>query len=217
MRLVSTLYPDFHPFDHLDLVDECVCLSSPEDLQVGDLLIVHGGADISPALYNKGLSSRGYGDKTPSRRDAIEWAMMQRAKELNIPIIGICRGAQMLCALEGGHLIQHVHGHSGSHEVMLADAFNGRTTTITNSIHHQQLVPVGNYKLVAWTPTRSKEYWDVDDKGKDVVSPQNPLGVDPEFVYYPDVKGFAIQWHPEMMRADSPANEFVLSFIANHV
>ena len=216
MRLVSALYPVFHPFDTLDMFDDFVCLEDPALLEEGDVLIIHGGADISPALYGKGRSSSGGGMAAPSYRDRTEWALMQTAKEKNIPIIGICRGAQLLCALEGGHLIQHINNHSGSHEVQL-DAKLGFKPFVTNSIHHQQLVPAGNFELVAWTPTRSKEYWDVTKEGWDNILKSNPLGVDPEFVYYPNIKGFAIQWHPEMMDDNTPANQFVTTFIKNHV
>lgn len=213
MRLVSGLYPDFHPFYDLDMFESCVCVGNPEELQQGDVLIIHGGADISPSLYGKGRSSRGWGRLEPSRRDAQEWALMQRAKELNIPIIGICRGAQMMCALEGGHLIQDIDNHSGMHLVTTKD----NAAFMTNSIHHQQLVPAGNYELIAWTPPRSKKYWDVTEKGEDTCLPVNPLGLDPEFVYYPGIKGFAIQWHPEMMQVTSPANIYVNQFIKDHV
>lgn len=213
MRLVSAIWPHFHPFDNLAVFTDYVSFSDPDLLVKGDVLIVHGGADISPALYNKGRSSRGHGDLEPDMRDRTEWALMCRAKELGVPIIGICRGAQMLCALEGGHLIQHINNHGGTHEVSTFD----NTSFSTNSIHHQQLVPQGNYQLVAWTPTRSKEYWDVDDQGHDVVMQSNPIGCDPEFVYYPDIKGFAVQWHPEMMSANSTANKYVLNFINKHV
>lgn len=214
MRLVSAIWADFHPFNALNSIDECVSFSDPDLLAAGDILIVHGGADISPALYNKGLSSRGAGAwPEPDRRDSVEWSMMQAAKRLGVPIIGICRGAQMLCALTGGHLIQHINGHGGTHEVTTFD----KQKFLTNSIHHQQLVPAGNYQLVAWTETKSKEYWDVDEHGNDVVLKSNPLNCDPEFVYYPDVKGFAVQWHPEMMQANTRANQYVINFINSHV
>ncbi len=213
MRLVSALYSDFNPFDHLDCFDSFACVGLPEELQQGDVLIVHGGADISPSLYKKGRSSRGNGSNEPSRRDAQEWALMVQAKAMNIPIIGICRGAQMLCALEGGHLIQDVDNHSGMHLVKT----NDNQSFWTNSIHHQQLVPAGEFELIAWTPTRGKKYWDIDDQGQDTVLPANPLQVDPEFVYYPAIKGFAIQWHPEMMQSNTPANIYVNNFIDSHV
>lgn len=210
MRLVSALYEEFHPFYQLANVEDYAVVNKPSDLKKGDILITHGGADISPQFYKKGRSSRGGGDIAGSRRDWLEWDLQVKAKVMGIPIIGICRGAQMLCALEGGHLIQHIDGHSGMHEVFLNDAV---ASVMTNSIHHQQMVPAGEYELVGWTLPKSKGYWDVDSDGKDHVLPQPPLLKDPEFVYYPAIKGFAVQWHPEMMSEEAPANQFLINFI----
>lgn len=213
MRLVSVLYQDFHPFEGIiDGITDGICSSNPNDLQEGDIIICHGGEDISPALYKQGRSSRGYGDYQPSRRDRIEWTMMTKAKELNIPIIGICRGAQMLCALEGGYLIQDVSNHSGMHEVHTFD----NKTIMVNSIHHQMMAPVGDYKLIAWSKPRSHKYnfmyydTEVNEKIHPITHDK-----DPEFIHFPS--GFAIQWHPEMMRATTEANQYIGKYINEHL
>lgn len=213
MRLVSALYEDYGPFGHINGVNLFDVVSDATELQADDILIVHGGADIHPSLYNKGRSSQSGAGPQPSRRDLTEWEMMQRAVELGVPIIGICRGAQMLCSLGGGYLIQDVRGHGGQHlvENTLGDPVN------TNSIHHQMMVPQGNYQLIGWTPARSGTYMDVDANGKDVVLESHPLGIDPEFVYHPEIKGYAVQWHPEMMRHDAPASKMLINFINQHV
>ena len=138
MRLVSALYAGFNPFDLLDVFDDYAVVETHDDLQRGDVLISHGGADIPPEFYGKGRSSRS-GSSGISRRDAIEWAMMHRAKELDVPIIGICRGAQMLCALEGGYLYQHVDNHGGSHTITAKDVDNSIIKLEVNSIHHQMM------------------------------------------------------------------------------
>jgi putative glutamine amidotransferase len=212
MRLVSALYQDFGPFGAINKVTAFDVVAEPSELREGDILIVHGGADISPTLYNKGRSSRSGAGPTPSRRDNMEWNLMNRAVELGIPIIGICRGAQMLCALGGGYLIQDVQGHGGTHVVenTLGDP------VVTNSIHHQMMVPQGNFQLLGWTSARSGRYMDVDADGNDVILEKHPLGIDPEFVYHPDIKGYAIQWHPEMMRHNAPASEMIINLINSH-
>lgn len=204
MRLVSAIYGMFYPFDEMGLFDECVDTMDPSDLKEGDVLVVWGGEDISPALYNKSRSSRGHGDITPSRRDRIEWALMQRAKEINVPIIGICRGAQMMCAMEGGFLYQHVDNHGGNHTVFTKDGI----TLVANSLHHQMMVPRGEHELIAWTTTRGRTYYD-----EETVFTQHELLRDPEFIYYPKIKGFAIQWHPEMMDFPCATSNYVKEFI----
>ena len=202
-RLVSAYYDDHYPSDSLKRWDNLSHSSNPDVLQPDDVLVVWGGADISPSLYNKEKSKHTWADDRPSHRDAVEWAMMQRAKKLGIPIIGICRGAQMLCALAGGYLIQHVNNHGGSHPVVTIDG----EEIITNSIHHQMMYPWGvkHTMLASIKKPRSTIHLDVNT---DV-----PVPEEPEFVYFPEVKGFAIQWHPEMMHISSPATQFVFNKI----
>ena len=207
MRLVSAIYDEFYPFDSLKDWTDQIHTSNPEDLKEGDTLIVWGGADISPSLYNKPKAKQTWADDRPSRRDAIEWALMQRAKELGCEIIGVCRGAQMLCALAGGHLIQHVNGHGGNHKCITIDG----TEIITNSIHHQMMYPwkVDHVMLASIKNQLSKVHVDiVDGEEENVEIPEEP-----EFVYFPKVKGYAIQWHPEAMQLHSEATQFVFNKI----
>lgn len=203
-RLVSVIWADHHPWDKHWPEAECITSSNPAELRPGDVIISHGGADISPSLYNKEVSRFTGADAEPSNRDRIEWAMMQRAKELSIPIIGICRGGQMLCALAGGYLIQHVENHGGrGHPVVTVDG----TEFMVNTIHHQMMYPFDvKHELLGWSKEKlSNVHYDVN------VSID--IDVEPEYVYFPEVKGFAIQWHPEMMREDSPATKYIVSTI----
>jgi putative glutamine amidotransferase len=207
MRLVSVLYEDFHPFNKLDKFKSYYCIDNADELDSNDVVIVHGGADISPALYNKQLSFMSDAEAEPSRRDEIEWSIMQRAKQLGCPIIGLCRGGQMLTALAGGYLIQHIENHFGTHPVVTRD----NKIIQVNSIHHQMMVPYGtDHELIAWSKHKlSNVYFDED---KNVAH-----SIEPEFIYYPSLKGFAIQWHPEMMAASTPANQYLLSFINERI
>jgi putative glutamine amidotransferase len=209
-RLVSAIYADYHPFNQLKGVARTACYGKHDEevFQQNDILVVHGGADISPSLYNKGRSYYSGAHSTPSRRDAIEWKLMQQAKAQGVPIIGICRGAQMLCALAGGTLYQDVDNHFGEHLVET----NEEEIITVNSIHHQMMCLEGTkHELLAWAyPSRSTVYWDVDGEGFDVCVNAN---IEPEFVYFPDVKGFAIQWHPEMMDVNEECNRYVLRVI----
>lgn len=192
---------DCHPFHSLARVAKPAL--KPEDMtESSSILVVWGGADISPALYGHPQSRTTY----PGRdRDPIEWALMKRAVEMGIPIIGVCRGAQMLCALAGGFLIQDVRGHSGHHTV---ETHRGDSLTV-NSIHHQMMAGLEKvpHELLAWSTTnRSNQYIWKDDQ---IYNPPEGF-VEPEFVYFPEVRGFAIQWHPEMMSENSPATRFIM-------
>lgn len=210
-RLVSAVYDDFHPFYELlegttqDKINNLIASIDPDVLTKDDILILWGGGDISPTLYNKALSKRGGGDVEVRGRDRVEWNMLQRAIELNIPIIGVCRGAQMLCAAAGGYLIQHLDNHAGSnHEITTVDG----DVLKVNSLHHQMMVPFEvDHKLLAWsTEKRSRVYFDEDKM-------LTEIKCEPELVLFPKIRGIAAQWHPEAMSAESPASQYLLNSI----
>lgn len=203
MKLYCALYGDGYPFDAL--VDEVEAVSLPEELtDVNSILVVWGGSDINPELYGHPRSNTTY---PGGKRDVLEWALMKRAVELNIPIIGVCRGAQMLCALAGGYLLQDVRNHGGRHLINTSDG----QSIMVNSIHHQMMEPsMTDHELLAWVErNQSPTYIWKDDQ--QWIPPEN--WKEPEFVYYTKVRGFAIQWHPEMMAEKSPANQYVLGVI----
>lgn len=210
-RLASVLYDDFYPFNQLvrrdptmEVEDQLQVVSSPDELKTDSMLILWGGSDISPSLYGKGRSRFSGADDKPSRRDAIEWACLRRAVELGVPIIGICRGAQMLCAAAGGYLIQHVDNHAGPRHGIVTDT--GEKYEV-NSLHHQMMYPFDvGHEMLAWSSEiRSPRHIGEED---DI-----PMEKEPEFVYFPQLKGFAAQWHPEMMHEHAEATRYLLNTI----
>lgn len=203
MRLVSAYFAEWYPFDACAKISSTINSDNPDDLKKGDVLLVWGGQDIPPQFYGKSASPHTGAADPPSRRDMIEWNMMQRAIEMKVPIIGVCRGAQMLCAAAGGTLMQHVTGHGGNHSVITVSG----TAFPTNSMHHQMMVPgLTAHEVLAEIPAdqlRSRVYWDED---KEVDHHQEP-----EFIWFNDIKGAAIQWHPEFMEKYCPATQFVMN------
>jgi len=202
-RLVSALYGDAGPFERIKTVSDFDVVDMPSQLTKNDILLLHGGEDISPALYNHPVHHTTGATLQPSRRDRMEWALLQQAIKLDIPIIGICRGAQMLCAAAGGYLIQHIN-HPSYHTVC---TFDGEEVT-TNSCHHQMQYPFDvEHEMLMWIEKPLSEYHYVGD-GRSITIP-----VEPEAVYYPKIKGFAPQWHPEWLSDNHPANVSLLNMI----
>lgn len=76
-----------------------------------DGLVVSGGPDVEPARYGAERAP----DCGPSdpERDAWEFALTRAALEQRVPLLGICRGMQVLNVLLGGTLVQHMEGHRG--------------------------------------------------------------------------------------------------------
>jgi len=212
-KLVSAIYDDWYPFyeilpkeaKHCDANEVLKVSADPTDLDTDSVLLLWGGGDISPSLYNAAPSRRGYGSVEPNRRDRIEWALLQRAIEIGIPIVGVCRGAQMLCAAAGGKLIQHLDNHAGAnHEIITVD---GEVMQV-NSLHHQMMYPWEvDHRLLAWSKEKlSNEYHDEDKI-------LNEIPCEPELVVFPKIKGIAAQWHPEAMHSTTPASQYLLKTI----
>jgi putative glutamine amidotransferase len=164
-----------------------------------DGLVLTGGEDMDPAWYGADPSPR---LSPPSReRDLFELALFAVARQREIPILGICRGIQVINVALGGTLYQDLpsersagvdHRPEGardqrSHRVRLqagsraAGALGAAVVTV-NSSHHQAIKDLASGLLaVGWTD---------DDLIEAVETPASA----PWLV--------AVQWHPEEMHAD---------------
>jgi GMP synthase-like glutamine amidotransferase len=202
-----------YPFS--DMFDVVVATTSPNDIKSSNgCLVIWGGGDISPSLYGQHPCSRTGALDQLSARDTIEVQLASKAMKMGIPIIGICRGAQMMCALAGGKLVQDISGHGQTHRIRTDD---GRTLT-TTSLHHQMMFPweISNYVLIAWTDIpRSEVYIEgaplsLKEEADILVTfpPQIEIKYyEPEIVYFPDVKALCIQGHPEFIANEE--HEFI--------
>jgi putative glutamine amidotransferase len=129
-----------------------------ETLDSLDALIFSGGSDLDPETYGEQPHPETFGVHTA--RDAAELALLTRALERDMPVLGICRGIQVLNVARGGDLNQHLpdivgddrHKHDppgvfSDHDVKieagtkLADLFGGHTGV--KSHHHQGIRRVG--------------------------------------------------------------------------
>lgn len=159
-----------------------------------DGLLLSGGADIDPARYGA-LPDADLGPIEP-RRDGFELALADVAATDDVPILGICRGAQLLNVWGGGTLRQHVPEHARwdcDPRLLVDEVTLAPGTTLhrlygdrrpINSLHHQ-------------TIDRVAAGWTVAGRGLDGVV---------EALEWPGHDVVAVQWHPEMLdgRADDP-------------
>lgn len=157
-----------------------------------DGVVLSGGNDVDPALYSKG--GRHKGVNVDPRRDRTELELVAYCRRRKLPLIGVCRGQQLLNVALGGtlsHTLGEGDGRSSheavSHPVRLSDRFplaawRGRRVKV-NSFHNhgvarENLFP-GAISLA-----------------------ESPDGVI-EALRHPRLPLFAVQWHPE--RKGSPA------------
>lgn len=177
-------------------------------LEEADILVLQGGCDWYPGYYNeKPNSSGGWYNKN---RDEVEHVLYKKAIELGIFIVGLCRGAQGICLFqEGGKLVQDMH-HPGGHTVHTEEG-----NIFTNSMHHQLMYPWNikkeEYKILGWTLGLSNSYTGEDDKELDFPEEAYIDGsiIEPEIIWFPKVKGLAIQFHPELMSTSSSASIYL--------
>jgi putative glutamine amidotransferase len=119
-----------------------------------DGLVLSGGGDISPRVYGKRADPAALLDVN-NDRDGSEIALVEAARERQMPIFGICRGLQLINVAFGGTLVEHLPdrvGHDGhkltpgeftAHEVALEpgsriQALLGERTSVMS--HHHQAV-----------------------------------------------------------------------------
>jgi putative glutamine amidotransferase len=126
-----------------------------------DGIVFPGGADVEPATYGEAREPR---TDVVGELDRLEFAAARWALGSDKPILGICRGQQLLNVALGGTLIQHVDDHRqpGDRTALtqplrvvegsrLADVF-GATHLGVNHMHHQAVRDVApGLKAVAWT------------------------------------------------------------------
>ena len=117
-----------------------------------DGLVITGGPDVDPARYNEQPQEKT--DKPRVQRDAWELALLSAALERDIPVLAICRGAQLLNVLYGGSLFQHIEDHKGSAAVYRSTQVTLDPASLPGSIlgpsvavscyHHQAIDRLGD-------------------------------------------------------------------------
>jgi len=145
-----------------------------------DGLLLTGGGDVDPRLYGEKPHRQVYG--VSETRDRTEWLALDRADELGVPVLGICRGSQLMAVWNGGRLRQHITGHRGIDHVVFTDARSTFRRTIDSatgtfvSLHHQVV-------------TRTGPGWRVAARA---------VGGTIEAIESKDGRCLGVQFHPEM-------------------
>lgn len=185
-----------YPFN--EIFDEGVNLinATDEEIKKCYALVLWGGSDICTKFYGEDPISYS-GPAHPSARDVFEWELIRRFVDNGRPIIGVCRGAQLLCAAAGGKLIQNVAGHNnGNHLITTND---GQEFSVS-SAHHQMMYPYDTeHELLAWsTQHLSTVYMPMTTEHAAALDKRHVK--EPEVVYFNDLNALAIQCHPEWHR-----------------
>lgn len=171
-------------FEYPFINGENFLVRSMEDVKKADLLIFWGGEDINPEFYGEKNNKSYYYRKNP--RDDWEQYIYETCADA-IPMLGICRGAQLLCALGGGKLWQHVDNHNRTHNIKTADS---RIIEVS-STHHQMMRPAEHMEVVATSEhVMSPSKWNQNGEFKD-------NSEEAEILYDPRANALMVQGHPE--------------------
>lgn len=170
-----------------------------------DGLLLGGGADVHPREY--GAPPEPLTVAEPER-DAFERPFAESALRQGLPVLGICRGLQLLNVIYGGGLIQHLEGHSRDedgrsrqHRASIAAGSRlasilGSPDVLVNSSHHQGVrgaLLAPGLRAVGWSDHDLIEAVEADG---------------PEWV-------LGVQWHPERVDEVDPANRHLAeAFVA---
>ena len=129
-----------------------------------DALLLGGGADIHPSHYGQARTGT---LTTDPWRDALELELYDHFAG-QVPILGVCRGAQMINVAQGGTLHQDMAEdlgieHSKVHALSVAGVDRRAFPTLTvNSSHHQALDQEGRLvQVLGWAPDGIPEVWRV--------------------------------------------------------
>lgn len=151
-----------------------------------DGVVIAGGADVEPVRYGADPDPR---TGPPAReRDAWELALIQAAIDQGVPLLGICRGMQLLNVALGGTLHQHLDGHTGGHAVFgghPVDPVPG--TAYAAAVPEQTTVPAYHHQAV-------------DRLGTGLIASAHAPDGTVEALELPDRESLVlgVQWHPEM-------------------
>lgn len=180
---------------------------APVDVEIADLVagldavVLQGGVDVAPESYGHGHMADAWpGDAV---RDAYEMQLVRACLDLDRPLLGICRGHQILNITQGGTLYQDIPTQVAGgvdhvdrsvyednvHQICLVDGshlaglYGGRAVGLVNSVHHQAVDELGDGLVV------------------EARSPDDGVV---EAIRLDSAKRYAVgvQWHPEFQHRD---------------
>ncbi len=170
-------------------IPERISVRHPPSGKSLDALVISGGDDIGPEYYGGDIDVR---VRLDPERDALEIDWIKRALDAGIPLLGICRGAQLINVVLGGNLHQDIRqlrkltynrpGLLPTKQVRLEPGSRiagicGRQRLRVNSLHHQAIDNPGEGLRVVGR--------DLDELTQAVESDDRPI--------------IGVQWHPEYL------------------
>ncbi len=181
-------------------------------LKLLDGLIFTGGGDLDPALYNGIMHPTIYG--VDPERDACELALAELGLKSDIPLLGICRGLEVLMVASGGDLVSHVPDEFGQ-------AVRHRSEVQRPSKHHVQVLQGSRLaKIVGATEIAVVSWHHQAVRAAPLdwrITAQAPDGLIEALEHEHHTWAIALQWHPELSPTDPIQQQIFQAFVATAV
>ena len=200
-------YHDYHDWIRSNDNFEVVKLSdnSSDNVDNCDGVILSGGVDIHPKYYEQSIHYPNAPEKGfQTHRDDFEFTVLEKSLKNNIPVLGICRGLQLINVFFDGTLIQDLGGQNSTHQADTHDRKHNVKVESGTILHDIVKVNSGT--------VNSAHHQAIDRLGKDLaINSCSEDGVIEGIEWKnKDNRSFmlAVQWHPERMDrsdlSDSP-------------
>jgi len=176
-----------------------------------EALVFWGGSDINPGIYGHENVACQEQDRA---RDIFECALIEECITKKIPMIGVCRGAQLLCAMLGGTLYQHISGHGhGNHPIVLTrdickEYAEGSVVSVSSS-HHQMMKPSDKMEVIAVSKEPLSNIYVTAEGEEKTKRPE----VEVAFLEQDRVRALMMQYHPEYGNPASPMGQLTKSLV----
>ncbi len=168
----------------------CITTLSSSRMQYCNGLLLPGGGDITPAFFGE----KNNGSKNiDTELDIIQLQALEQALRYEKPVLGICKGMQIINVFFGGTIIQHMNEYK-IHQYQDGDQYHDSnivpdtflyslygSSLVVNSAHHQCLGRLGQKLMLA-------QY-----------ASSTPV---PEAVFHESLPVYGVQWHPERLIPD---------------
>ena len=213
-------YPVYHDWMKGSDDIEVVKLSSNTDEHIEncDGVILSGGVDIHPKYYKQSIHYPGAPEKGfQTHRDDFEFSVFEKSLKKNIPVLGICRGLQLINVFCEGTLVQDLGAKNSTHQSDEHD--RKHNVKVENGTILQSIVQVNSGKV------NSAHHQSIQQLGKNLlVNSYSEDGVI-EGIEWKDKENrsfmLGVQWHPERMDKagipDSPFSKNVREYFISQV
>ncbi|MET0621206.1 MAG: gamma-glutamyl-gamma-aminobutyrate hydrolase family protein [Thermoanaerobaculia bacterium] len=176
-----------------------------------DALLLGGGGDVDPARYGRSTLDNGTVEVDPER-DRIDFALFEQARRAGAPVLGICRGLQVVNVALGGTLVQDIP------EERPSDIVHARSREEKTRLDHTVAITpdtrLAALAAAAEVRVNSRHHQAIETVAPGLaISGTSPDGLPEAVESAGDAWVVAVQWHPENLAGDPVSSRLFADFV----